>query len=76
MSNFIVAFIASAIAITVFFIFGGYNIIMNNAWGFIGVISFVLALFITAIAKLFVKIEELEKRIEELEKKEQPEKEE
>ena len=68
MSNFIVVFISSVIAITMFLIFGGFNIIMNNIWGLIGVISLVLAAFITAIAKLFVKVEELEKRIEEFEK--------
>ena len=67
MSNFIVAFIASYVAITVFLIFGGYNI-LNNIFLLIGVISLVLAAFITAIAKLFVKVEELEKRIDELEK--------
>lgn len=68
MSNFIVVFISSVIAITMFLIFGGFNIIMNNIWGLIGVISLLLAAFITAIAKLFVKVEELEKRIDELEK--------
>ena len=67
MSNFIVAFIASYVAITVFLIFGGYNI-LNNIFLLIGFISFVLAAFITASAKLFVKVEELEKRIDELEK--------
>ena len=67
MSNFIVAFIASYVAITVFLIFGGYNI-LNNIFLLIGVISLVLAIFITAIIKLYIKAEELEKRIEELEK--------
>ena len=67
MSNFIVAFIASYVAITVFLIFGGYNI-LNNIFLLIGFISLVLAIFITAIIKLYIKSEELEKRIEELEK--------
>ena len=68
MKGFIGTFLCIAIAVVVFLFFGGAWL-MQNFWGLVVVVAFVLAVLLSWLTHLEEKISTLEKRIRELEEK-------
>lgn len=68
MKGFIGTFLCIAIAVVVFLFFGGAWL-MQNFWGIVAVVAFVLAVLFSWLARLENEVDALKKKIEELEQK-------
>ncbi len=66
MKGFIGTFLCVMVAAVVFLFFGGAWL-MQNFWGLVAVVAFVLAVLLSWLTHLEEKVSALEKRIRELE---------
>ena len=68
MKGFIGTFLCIAIVLVVFLFFGGAWL-MQNFWGIVAVVAFVLAVLFSWLVRLENEVDALKKKIEELEQK-------
>ena len=68
MKGFIGTFLCVMVAAVVFLFFGGAWL-MQNFWGIVAVVAFVLAVLVSWLVHLENQVDVLEKKIEELEQK-------
>ena len=68
MKGFIGTFLCIAIAVVVFLFFGGAWL-MQNFWGTVFVVAFVLAVLFSWLVRLENEVDAMKKKIEELEQK-------
>ncbi len=68
MKNFLATFAMTLVLTYVFLFFGGV-LILENFWAMFVFIAFIIAILVTVLINLAIKIEELEKRVILLENK-------